>query len=311
MKLFSDGTLKGFAIQHLADNGSDPYAEKDFLDLAATGANVVRVPLLIRHCAGCQTYDVPSLDIAYVKRVLNFGEKYKFRVIVTLVPMPFPYADYWDNDSLKADILSKWEYIAANLRDSPALVAYDLINEPLMGSKPRSRWNDLSTRIAKRLRVVDPRTPIMVEPADWGLPDQFWRNPPIAVPGIVYSFHFYEPHSYTHQGVAGSPVPIALPPDNGQEAIRDAKAFAKDNKVPMFVGEFSVVRWAPGANVWLTRTIKLLTDEKFGFTYHCWRCWQGMDAEVAPDAAMWAGPWPRSGDTAAMISLKNSFNAKP
>ena len=43
MQLFRDGSLRGFALAELPDDGREIYTEADFKDLAATGANVVRV----------------------------------------------------------------------------------------------------------------------------------------------------------------------------------------------------------------------------------------------------------------------------
>jgi endoglucanase len=52
--------------------------------------------------------------------------------------------------------------------------------------------------------------------------------------------------------------------------------------VPMFVGEFSCVRWAPEGSCprWLADAVALFEAEGWGWTYHCWRCYQGWDAEV-------------------------------
>jgi aryl-phospho-beta-D-glucosidase BglC (GH1 family) len=207
MKLFHDGALRGFSLSELPESGAVPYTEADFRDLAATGANVVRVAIVLRKCAGCSRYDEPDAALRYVEQILEHGQRLGFRVIVTLHPTPgFSQADYWDDPSLQADIVRHWGQIAARLKDQPALQAYDLVNEPIVPATARVRdakatWHKLAAAAAGEVRRVDPHTPVMIEPTPWGLPGSFAGTEPLKLPGLVYSFHMYAPHEFTHQGL--------------------------------------------------------------------------------------------------------------
>jgi endoglucanase len=298
MQLFRDGALHGFALAELPDSGAEIYTESDFQDLAATGANVVRVSIQLRKCDGCKRYEEPEADIRYVERILARGERYGFRVVVVLLATPWgDQSDYWGSDSLKADIVRKWGEVATRLRGFPALQAYDLINEPVVPNAPRAsglaQWQALAAAIVRELRKRDPDTPLLVEPMPWGLPSSFWQTAPLGTRGLVYSFHFYEPHEFTHQGLPGYPDPQAYPSiglDKSQlsKSLDDARRFAADHDVPMFVGEFSCVRWAPDGSCprYLADAISLFDAEGWGWAYHCWRCYQGWDAEVPQDVPM-------------------------
>ena len=211
MQLFRDGTLRGFALAELPDVGGEVYSEADFKDLAATGANVVRVSIQLHKCKGCQRYDMPEDGIRYVERVLARGERYGFRVVVTLLATPWGnQSDYWESENLKADIVANWGQVARRLKGFAALQAYDLINEPvvpevLFARTPQPQWSALAGAIAAEIRAADPNTPLMVEPAPWGLPSSFKEAMPIGMAGVVYSFHLYAPHEFTHQGLPGYP----------------------------------------------------------------------------------------------------------
>jgi len=296
MQLFRDGALRGFALAELPDNGREIYTETDFNDLAATGANVVRVAIQLRKCKGCDHYEVPEADIRYTERILARGERHGFRVVLVLLATPWGnQSDYWDNASLTADIVRKWGQLARRLKPFAALQAYDLINEPVvprprLGQSAQAQWHALAEAIARELRTQDPDTPLVVEPTPWGLPSSLWRTEPLGLPGLVYSFHFYEPHEFTHQGLPDHPAAMAYP-GNGwdkprlSKAMGEARRFAAKHKVPMFVGEFSCVRWAPEGSCprYLTDAISLFEAEGWGWAYHCWRCYQGWDAEVPQD----------------------------
>lgn len=329
MQWFRDGALRGFVIAELPDSGQEIYTETDFKDLAATGANLVRVAIQLRKCKGCDHYDMPEADVRYLVRILERGKRYGFRVVPVLIATPWGnQSDYWDNSNLKADIVRKWGQLARRVMFYPALQAYDLINEPVVpaavpGDSAPRRWLELAEAIARELRAVDPDTPLMVEPTPWALPHTFAVMPPLKpMPGIVYSFHLYAPHSFTHQGLPGH-ADVQAYPGNGWDRSRlrqemlEARRFAAQHQVPMFVGEFSCVRWAPAGACqrYLSDAIGLFEAERWGWAYHCWRCYQGWDAEVPAEvaaelpAAQAAGllPAERRADSKSLLLLKNAL----
>lgn len=323
MQLFRDGALRGFALAELPDNGREIYSEADFQDLAATGANVVRVSIQLRKCKGCTRYEEPEQDIRYVERVLIRGQRLGFRVVVVLLATPWGNeSDYWGSDSLKADIVQQWARIAQRLKGFAALQAYDLINEPVVPQESRARglalWHDLASQIALELRRTDPDTPLMFEPTAWGLPGSFWQTRPLAVPGVVYSFHLYAPHEFTSQGLPGYPETLDYPSSGRDKArlqleMHEARQFARTHRVPMFVGEFSCVRWAPPGSCprYLADAISLFEAEGWGWAYHCWRCYQGWDPEVPQHVpqAQRAGHLPqhRKADNPTLLLLKQAM----
>jgi endoglucanase len=325
MKLFRNGALRGFALSALLDDGVEIYTDTDFEDLASTGANVVRVPIHLHKSRNGEGYDLPEEGIRYAERVLNRGERLGFRVIIVLHPMPgFGDSDYWENASLKAEIVRNWGLIAGRLKYYKTLQAYDLINEPVIPDAPPDRglalWLDLAAKIARELRAVDPHTPLIVEPIPWGLPSSFWQTVPLDIPGVVYGFHFYEPHEFTHQGLPGYPKPLAYPSTGWDrkrmsQAMDEARRFAAKHKVPMFIGEFSCVRWAPNGSCprHLADAVSLFDAEGWGWAYHCWRCYQGMDAEVPQhipkEQRSGLLPKHRQADTPTMLLLKKSMES--
>jgi hypothetical protein len=324
MQLFRDGSLRGFGLVELPDNGREVYTEADFKDLAATGANVVRVAIQLRKCKGCDRYEEPEADLRYAQAILKRGERHGFRVVLVLVATPWGnQSDYWDQATLKADIVRHWGQLARRLKDYPALLAYDLINEPVVPPSQSQRsaqlqWHELAEAIARELRAADPDTPLMVEPTPWGLPSSFWRTEPLNLPGVVYSFHFYEPHAFTHQGLPGQPNAMAYPSPGWDQArlsqaLKEARRFSAQHRVPIFVGEFSCARWAPSGSCprYLADVTALFEQEGWGWAYHCWRCYQGWDAEVPEQVAQaqQSGylPQHRRADSLSLLVLKKAM----
>ena len=58
--------------------------------------------------------------------------------------------------------------------------------------------------------------------------------------------------------------------------------FQTRHDVPIYVGEFSCVRWAPNASAqrWVADCLALFTKFSWSWTYHEFRGWPGWDAEI-------------------------------
>jgi aryl-phospho-beta-D-glucosidase BglC (GH1 family) len=328
MQLFRDGSLRGFALNELPESGVSVYTEKDYRDLVATGANVVRVSIQLKRCPGCTAYSTPLADIAYARSVLAKGNRYGFRVVVVLLATPWgDQSDYWQSAALKASIVRQWRNVALRLKAYPALVGYDLINEPVVTgtltppATAQSTWLALATSIARTLRAADPQTPIIVESQPWALAFPFYSfGPPMPadITGVVYSFHMYDPHEFTNQGLPGYPLGVPYPnPASGWDKnglvwdMEGVRQFALANNAPVMVGEFSCLRWiGPQCTQYLSDVISLFEARRWSWIYHCWRCWQGWDAEIPSNVAQWdpAAAAYRTPNTPTMQLLRQSMN---
>ncbi len=185
-----------------------------------------------------------------------------------------------------------WEKIARRFKDNPAVWAYDLVNEPVCARPASPGMDSLATQVlaARAVRAIDAKTTIVIEAEDWASPAAFAWLTPVDVPNVVYQVHMYVPHTYTHQGVvSGYPAaPVAYPGKIGgqeydKEALRKILApvreFQRAYNVHIYVGEFSAVRWAPGAARYLSDCISLFEEYGWDWSYHAYREWPGWSVE--------------------------------
>lgn len=80
----------------------------------------------------------------------------------------------------------------------PDRVFYEILNEPEM--RDPYRWYGVEAKIAESIRRAAPANTIIATGARWDDDDDLVFLEPLPDTNVVYVFHFYEPHIFTHQG---------------------------------------------------------------------------------------------------------------
>jgi len=233
-------------------------------------------------------------------KALEACEKYGIKVLVDLHTPPggrvgggvcrmFQEKRYQDK------LIEVWDKIARRYKGRKVVYAYDLLNEAVEGAVADGLmdWRDLATKAAKVIRVVDPGKPVVFEPSPWGGPDGFDVLEPLDLDRVIYSFHMYRPHNFTHQGVYNDKTGIAYPSridgeiwdkERLREEMLPAIEFQEAFNVQIYVGEFSVIRWAPGESGYnyLSDVTDLFEQYQWDWSYHAYREWDGWSVEHGP-----------------------------
>jgi len=187
-----------------------------------------------------------------------------------------------------------WQYIAGNFGRHPYLLAYDLLNEPHGSGETNYYFETALPELVRAIRALDTNSYIVVEPAPFALPDQgFAALSPIADPKVVYSFHWYYPHPYTHQGLGdyprlseAYPGTFAVFPGSPAQSwdrermsnyMAEVRRFQLEHNAIIWVGEFSAIRWAQGAAGWLADSIAVFESYSWSWAYHAYRGWNGWN----------------------------------
>ena len=181
-----------------------------------------------------------------------------------------------------------WEYLAKRYAGEKVIWGYDLMNEPVDGIPSAGgyhiAWHDLAERAARKIREIDPEAVIIYEPANYASPLSAFNDlEPLGLPNVVYSCHEYDPLAFTHQNVMKDfTEPCVYPGEIGGEywdkerlrqSVAHVRAFQLKYGVPIFVGEFSAVRWAPenSAYNYLKDAIEIFEEYGWDWTYHAFR----------------------------------------
>lgn len=96
------------------------------------------------------------------------------------------FADFW---SMVAQHYASWD---------PDRVFFEILNEPEM--RDAYRWYGVEAKLAAAIRRGAPANTIIAAGARWDDDDDLVFLEPLPDRNVVYVFHFYEPHIFTHQG---------------------------------------------------------------------------------------------------------------
>gem|GEM_PF-364412 len=97
-------------------------------------------------------------------------------------------------------LLMFWSEFAPIIAETdPEMVFIELLNEP-HNIKDATLWWQAQDRLIKTIRHRVPDHTIIATGDEWGGPEGLKRLFPHEDKNVVYSFHFYEPHIFTHQG---------------------------------------------------------------------------------------------------------------
>jgi len=278
------------------------FDEKNIRDLKAWGANHVRWQLNWTPMKPAEEWarDLDRYDkwlagaLEDADKAIDACERYNIIVLLDLHCPPGGRAKggvcrMFTEKRYADKFLAIWDMLARRYKGRSIILAYDLINEPVEpGTGGIVSWRDLATQAARRIRAIDPGKPVLIEPGPWGGPDGFDNLVPLDLDRVIYGFHMYRPHTFTHQFQGKKPVIYPGTIDGERwdkerlrEAMLPAIEFQKRFNVHIHLGEFSAIRWAPDGSAcrYLRDCIELFEEYGWDWTYHAYREWDGWSVE--------------------------------
>ncbi len=278
--------LKGF---NLGTVEIPPKGFEDYRTFTATGAKLLRLVIPTYQNQSPVDYWLTPLQWSFLETTVSLARRWGFKVVVGLAPQPSALqAQYWKDHRQQIGISRLWSQIAEHFKGDEAIAGFDLINEPV--APTAQAWADFAHLLLNAVRAQDIERTVIIESHQWAHPQAFANE--VRVPGdnVIYSLHFYDPIQLTHQGVLpgcvrGNSYPTKIfNRDYLIEQLRPAVEFAKSQNVPMYVGEFSCVRWAPGESrqQWISDAVSLFEEQGWAWTFHAWRGFDGWIPQI-PD----------------------------
>ncbi len=277
------------------------FTEQDIIDIKSLGCDVIRLPINLHYMTdGAPDYTLDPLFYTFLDSVVDWAETHEMHLI--LDNHTFDPAE--DTDPDIGDILVKvWPQMAEHYKDQYENLYYEVLNEP-HGINDLT-WGNIQQEVIDTIRTIDSTHTIIVGPAGWNGYNNLKNMPVYSDTNLIYTFHFYDPFLFTHQGaswtdpsmepLAGVPFPYhadSMPvfpeslkgtwiessfnnyKNDGTVAkvkslINIAVSFQQTRNVPIFCGEFGV--YIPNSDpddrvYWYQELVSYLAEKNIAWT---------------------------------------------
>jgi endoglucanase len=155
-----------------------------------------------------------------------------------------------------------WRHLAAHYagRD-PNLVFFEVMNEPEV--QDPFRWQGILAKTVAAIREAAPQNTILAAGASWDSLQDLLALTPVADDNVIYTFHFYEPYEFTHQGAGWATGWWRYTHDVPYPATDEAALEATLSELPEGSDRLELERYF--LNHWDARHIRLLLDQAAGW----------------------------------------------
>jgi endoglucanase len=246
---------------------SNVIAESDFRLLKKLGFKCLRLPVAFRHFQTGNSYN-PKL-FERIDQIFRLCHLYGFKVIIC-----YHSGNLDDNNYISESqcVIDLWQLLAKKYyRQSADDLFFELYNEPPHMNP--GTWQNAANDIINAVRKIDKRRTFIIGASNYNSIYELSRTTPFKDDNIIYTFHFYEPFFFTHQGAewigdqaatTGVPFPYnaaTFPPlnarakntwgetnyhkyrtDGNEQSVRDKLQIVKNwglkYNVPLLCGEY-------------------------------------------------------------------------
>ena len=274
---YLDNYWKGTREKHFSDFvKSDELLKrrKMLADIAKAGFKTVRIPICFSAWANLKApYDWENSEgLAAADSLVKWALENNLNVLIDLHHSEFDGKSFPEAATTER-LASLWTRIAERYkRSDPERVFFEIRNEP--HDIAADKWRAQAEELIKTIRPIAPNHTLVVGFHDWNSRTALIESKPFADSNVIYTFHYYEPFIFTHQGAtwAGEglaelkdvPFPwskedeIEIPntakgkwiesqirdyrkdsqPDKMFADLQAAQKWAAQNNVPVLLGEF-------------------------------------------------------------------------
>jgi endoglucanase len=281
---------------------------------------------------------INEADLRQLRTILDQAHKHGLKIVLVMFSLPGARAKndvsdpidgrIWRDERFQEQAFAFWRDLARELKNHPAIVAYNPLNEPhperefgLFSDDARFRkWlaavrgttadvDRFNRRMVAAIREVDRDVPIVLDGWFYADPAGFAHNLPVEDSRVLYALHNLGPWAFTTFRINKSrfAYPDRMPgPDdttgpwtveNLRAIVKPVEAFAERHRIPahrIIASEFLCDRRVAGAARYLADEISIYNERGWHWAFYSFRsegAWTGLDFEIPPNAKvahLWA-----------------------
>ena len=172
------------------------FTKTDLQDIKSLGCDVIRLPITLHYMTnGAPNYEIDPIFYNYLDQVIDWTEELQLNLIIDNHTI-----EVATSKTVEAPLLKIWPQMARHYKNRPTSIYYEILNEP--NTLLAADWAVIQAKVVDSIRVYDTKHTIVVTGADWGGISGLLNLKKLKDLNLIYSFHFYDPFLFTHQGAS-------------------------------------------------------------------------------------------------------------
>ncbi|UJP65490.1 glycoside hydrolase family 5 protein [Mongoliitalea daihaiensis] len=163
--------------------------KKQLVSVQKQGISAVRMPLAFEYWFACD----PSFE-KKLKKVIDFSVKNDLVLVLSF--FDHGLAEHSFKEDSKR-LLYFWKKVLQVIGSNSQGIYLEIVNEPNLS--PTS-WEQVAIELISGIRAENSQIPIIVGATNSNSMFELSRMEPFPFEGLIYTFHYYEPYIFTHQG---------------------------------------------------------------------------------------------------------------
>jgi len=174
------------------------FTRKDFINIKSLGCDVIMLPINLHNMTdGEPDYILDPIFMNFLDSAVSWAEDLQIHLLIdnhTFDP------SVNTDPNIEPVLIKVWTQMAEHYKDRSNYIYYEVLNEPHGISD--QIWNTIQQNVIDAIRDVDTKHTIIIGPAGWNSYNNLDDMPDYTDDKLIYTFHFYDPFLFTHQGAS-------------------------------------------------------------------------------------------------------------
>ncbi|MBK8946470.1 MAG: cellulase family glycosylhydrolase [Ignavibacteriae bacterium] len=186
-----------FQTQNIYEINFSKFTKDDFFYLKSIGCDIIRIPINFKAMVDeNNNYKVDNYLLFLLDKVCDWAEELQINIIID----NHPFRKDITNENYDEILIPIWKELSKHFKNRTNLIHYEILNEPHGISN--FKWNKILQNVLNEIRKIDTSHSIIIGAANFNSYKDLDSLLIFNDKNIIYTFHFYEPFLFTHQGAS-------------------------------------------------------------------------------------------------------------
>jgi endoglucanase len=174
------------------------FTKQDFINIKSLGCDVIRLPINLHNMTdGEPDYILDPIFLNFLDSAVSWAEDLHIHLL--LDNHTFDPSENTD-PNIEQALIKVWTQMAGHYKERSDYIYYEVLNEP--HGITDQIWNTIQQNVIEAIREIDTTHTIIIGPAGCNSYNNLDDMPEYTDEKLIYTFHFYDPFLFTHQGAS-------------------------------------------------------------------------------------------------------------